>query len=62
MKKLTEKELTKLEATNKAKELIASGYGVDNLCKSLGISKPTIYRRLIEHDWKLGELALLKNI
>lgn len=62
MKSLTEKGLTKIEATNKAKSLMATTHKVDELAKKLGISKPTLYRRIIENDWKLGELALLERI
>lgn len=62
MNNLTKKPLTRLEATGKAQSLLASGHKVDELAAKIGISKPTLYKRITEHSWKLGELALLERI
>jgi len=53
--------MTKLEATSKA-HLLLIGSTVDILAGKLGISKPTLYTRLSEHNWKLGEIALLEKM
>lgn len=53
--------MTKTEATFKAK-LILTNCSVDDLAKKLGISKPTLYTRLSENNWKLGEIALLEKL
>lgn len=52
--------MTNLESTYKAKTLLLK-YTIDELAKKLGISKPTLYKRLLEHNWKLGEIALLER-
>ncbi len=53
--------MTKSEATTLAKTLLVS-YTVDELSKKLDISKPTLYKRFAENNWKLGEIELLKKI
>lgn len=53
--------LTKLEATTKAKLLLID-YSVEGLAKAIGITKPTLYTRLSEHNWKKGEIALLQSL
>lgn len=53
--------MTNLEATTKARNLLLTNT-VDQLAKKIGISKPTIYTRLHNHKWKLGEIELLKNM
>jgi predicted DNA binding protein len=53
--------MTNLEATTKAKLLLINNT-VDRLAEKLGISKPTLYTRLSEHNWKLGEKALLEKL
>lgn len=53
--------MTRLEATTKAKLLLIDNT-IEVLSAKLGISKPTLYTRLSEHNWKLGEIALLKQM
>jgi len=55
------KIMTNLEATTKVKLLLINNT-VDQLAKAIGISKPTIYTRLSEHNWKLGEKAILEKM
>lgn len=53
--------LTGLEATTKANLLLVN-MTIEDLAKSLGITKPTLYARLREHTWKLGEISLLEKL
>lgn len=53
--------MTKSEATFKAKMLLIE-LSVEQLAKKLGITKPTLYTRLSENNWKLGEIALLERL
>ena len=53
--------MTKQEATFKARLMLIE-YSVDTLAKKLGITKPTLYTRLSENNWKLGEIALLERL
>jgi hypothetical protein len=53
--------MTRLEATSKAKLLLID-FTVEDLAKNIGITKPTLYTRLAEHNWKLGEIALLERM
>ena len=55
------KFMTNLEATFKAKLLLID-YSVDRLAKAIGITKPTLYTRLSENNWKKGEIALLERL
>lgn len=53
--------MTRLEATTKARLLLINS-SIDELAVKLGISKPTLYTRLSEHNWKLGEIALIERL
>ena len=53
--------MTRLEATTKARILLINS-SIDELAVKLGISKPTLYTRLSEHNWKLGEIALIERL
>ncbi len=53
--------MTRLEATTKARMLLINNT-IDELSKKIGITKPTLYTRLSEHNWKLGEIALLERM
>lgn len=53
--------MTRLEATTKARMLLIDNT-IDELAKKIGITKPTLYTRLSEHNWKIGEIALLKQL
>ena len=53
--------MTRLEATSKAKLLLLD-FSIDELARKIGITKPTLYTRLAEHNWKLGEIALLERL
>ena len=53
--------MTRLEATTKARLLLINS-SIDELAVRLGISKPTLYTRLSEHNWKLGEIALIERL
>lgn len=53
--------MNKTEATFKA-NLLLTGITIEQLAKKLGITKPTLYTRLSESNWKLGEIALLERL
>ena len=53
--------MTKLEATAKAQRLRIS-LTDEELCKKIGISKPTLYSRLINHKWKVSEIFLIEKL
>ena len=53
--------MNKTEATFKANLLLIE-LTVEQLAKKLGITKPTLYKRLSESNWKLGEIALLERL
>lgn len=49
------------KATEKAKILLQL-LTYEDLSKRLGIARQTLYRRLAEDNWKLGEIALLEKL
>lgn len=53
--------MNKTEATFKANLLLIE-FSVEQLSKKLGITKPTLYTRLTEKNWKLGEIAILERL
>jgi predicted DNA-binding transcriptional regulator AlpA len=53
--------MTKEAATQKAHDLLLK-LTYEELSKKLGISRPTLYARLAERNWKLGEIALLEKL
>jgi len=53
--------MTKFEATSKVQKI--RHYSTDDeVCKRLGISKPTLYVRLKNHSWKVSEIYLIESI
>lgn len=57
-KKPTEKAIA---ATEKVQKLLCKGTHLE-VAEKIGITKPTLYSRLANHTWKLGELALIQNL
>lgn len=53
--------MTKLEATSKTQRLRLS-YTDDELAKKIGISKPTLYVRIAQHNWKVSEIFLIEKL
>lgn len=53
--------MTKIEATAKVSGFRGK-YTDDELATKLGITRPTLYARLLKHNWKLGEMQLVKNL
>lgn len=53
--------MTKIEATAKVSGFRGK-YTDDELAIKLGITRPTLYARLLKHNWKLGEMQLVKNL
>jgi len=53
--------MTKETATQKARDLLLN-MTYEELSKKIGISRPTLYLRLLEKNWKLGEIALLEKM
>lgn len=52
--------LTKLEATSKVKRFMVGATDIET-AEKLGISRPTLYKRLTKMDWKKGELSLIEK-
>jgi len=53
--------MTKIECTSKVLKL--RHYRTDDqLCKDIGISKPTLYVRLKKNNWKLTEISHINTI
>lgn len=53
--------MTKFECTSKIQSL--RNYNTDDtICKILGISKPTFYVRLKNHNWKTSEVFLIEKL
>lgn len=46
--------------TNKVLLLLSNGIPKMDLAYELGISRPTLDKRLRNHDWKKGEVAIIK--
>jgi hypothetical protein len=53
--------MTRLEATAKAQRLIIS-YTDEELCKKIGITRPTLNSRVSKHNWKVSEIFLLEKL
>lgn len=53
--------MTRLEATAKAQRLRTS-YTDEELCKKLGITRPTLNSRIANHKWKASEIFLIEKL
>ena len=53
--------MNQTEATLKIKGLKGNQTD-DQLAERIGISKPTLYTRLVKSNWKKGEIELIKNL
>lgn len=53
--------MTKIEATAKISGFRGK-YTDDELASKLGITRPTLYVRLLKHNWKLGEMQLVEKL
>ncbi len=53
--------MTKIEATAKVSGFRGK-YTDEELASKLGITRPTLYARLLKHNWKLGELQLILSL
>lgn len=53
--------MTKFECTSKVQK-IRHYKTDDDVCKVIGISKPTLYVRLKENNWKTSEIFLIESI
>ena len=52
--------MTKFEATSKVQKI--RHYNTDDeVCKKLGITKPTLYVRLKTNNWKVAEIYLIES-
>jgi len=54
--------MTKAECTSKVQRLRTGNETDAELCKRIGISQPTLYTRLKTHNWKIGEIAIIKTL
>lgn len=53
--------ITRLEATQKVQKMLLNTT-YEEMAKKIGITKPTLYVRLADHNWKLGELSLIEKL
>lgn len=53
--------MTQKEATLKVKAL-KGNVSDELLSDKIGISKPTLYTRLVKDNWKKGEIEIIKNL
>ena len=53
--------MTKLEATSKVQRMRIHSTD-DEVCKRIGISKPTLYVRLKANNWKITEISLINSL
>ena len=53
--------MTKFECTSKIHK-IRQYHSDDEVCKKVGITKPTLYVRLSTHNWKVSEIYLIEKI
>ncbi len=49
------------DTTQKALRLLLQ-YSKEDLCKKIGISRPTLNARLRFHSWKVSEIILIKTL
>ena len=57
----TNKKMTRLECTSKVQRLRLNKTD-DEVSKKLGISKPTLYVRIKQHNWKVSEIYLIEKM
>lgn len=53
--------MTRLECTSKVQRLRLNKTD-DEVSKKLGISKPTLYVRIKQHNWKVSEIYLIEKM
>lgn len=53
--------MTKLDCTRKVQELRFNNTD-EEVCKIIGISKPTLYTRLKENNWKVLEIFKIERL
>ena len=53
--------MTKFETTSKIQKF-RNYHTDDEICKKLGLSKPTLYVRLKTHNWKKSEIFLITKL
>lgn len=53
--------MTVYDITNKV-QLLRSQSTDEELVKRIGISKPTLYKRLKDHQWKKSEVFLISHL
>lgn len=53
--------MTKLECTSKVQRMRLNMRDED-VCKKIGITKPTLYVRLKANNWKISEIFLIEKL
>lgn len=53
--------MTKLETSTKVSGFIGK-YTYDEVAKKLDMTRTTLYARLLKHNWKMGEIELVKKL
>lgn len=63
MKNITEPSYKQIKATELLQKIrLESNYNDEEICEFIGISKPTLYKRLRLQNWKVGEIFAINNI
>lgn len=61
MYKNKKQTMTKLETSTKVSGFIGK-YTYDEVAKKLDMTRTTLYARLLKHNWKMGEIELVKKL
>ena len=61
MYKNKKQTMTKLETSTKVSGFIGK-YTYDEVAKKLDMTRSTLYARLLKHNWKMGEIELVKKL
>ena len=54
--------MERIDITERVQKVREFKYTDDELCKRLGISRPTLYVRMKKHNWKKGEIVLSERL
>ncbi len=52
----------KEQTTKTVKQILLSKYNKITLAEEIGISRPTLDKRLLKHNWKKSEIELIKKL
>lgn len=53
---------TRVQASDLIKGRILNGKTYEQVADEIGITKPTLYTRLVKHNWKKSELTQIREL